>query len=134
MTVSTEITDLDIEFTASLPGLAPFTSFRLSRIEGAQGLYALRSRGEEVRLFLVDPSLVVAGYAPRITAAMRAEIEAEEEEGAVVFVVANPSEGGVFVNLRAPVLINARTGAAVQVIFDDASYPLRARLGSPSAA
>ncbi len=133
MTVSTEITDLDIEFTASLPGLAPFTSFRLSRIEGAQGLYALRSRGEEVRLFLVDPSLVVAGYAPRITAAMRAEIEAEEE-GAVVFVVANPSEDGVFVNLRAPVLINARTGAAVQVIFDDASYPLRARLGSPSAA
>lgn len=132
MTVTTEITDLDIEFAASLPGLAPFTSFRLSRIEGAQGLYALRSRGEEVRLFLVDPSLVVAGYAPRITPAMREGIGAGEDD-ARVFVVANPSEDGVFVNLRAPVLLNPRTGAAVQVIFDDASYPLRARLGATAA-
>ena len=50
-----------------------------------------------------------------------------------VFVVANPSDDGVFVNLRAPVLLNPRTGAAVQVIFDDASYPLRARLGATAA-
>ena len=124
-----EVTDLDVEFAASLPGLGPFTAFRLVRIEGAEGLYALRSTGDEVRLFLVDPSTVVADYHPRITAGMRAEIGADED-AVRMLVVANPSEEGVFVNLRAPILINQRTGAATQLIFEDTSYPLRARLGT----
>lgn len=126
---ATENTDLDVEFPASLPGLGPFTSFRLVRIKGAEGLYALRSTGDEVRLFLVDPATVVADYRPRITAGMRAGIGADED-AVRMFVVANPSEEGVFVNLRAPILINQRTGAATQIIFEDTSYPLRARLGT----
>ncbi|MEV7874947.1 flagellar assembly protein FliW [Microbacterium sp. NPDC089188] len=124
-----ELGDLDVEFAASLPGLGPLTSFRLARIEGARGLYSLRSRGDEVRLFLVDPATVVADYRPRITAGMRGEVGADEET-VRLFVVANPSEEGVFVNLRAPVLINARTGSAAQLIFEDTSYPLRAQLGT----
>lgn len=124
-----ETTPLDVVFAASLPGLGPFTSFRLARIEGADGLYALRSTGDEVRLFLVDPGTVVAGYHPRITAGMRTAIDADED-AIRMFVVANPSEEGVFLNLRAPILINGRTGAAAQIIFEDTSYPLRAQLGA----
>ncbi|MDU0344319.1 flagellar assembly protein FliW [Microbacterium sp. KSW2-29] len=124
-----EISDLDVEFASSPPGLGPLTSFRLTRIEGARGLYTLRSTGDEVRLFLVDPATVVSGYHPRITAGMRDEI-GSDEDAVRVFVVANPSDEGVFVNLRAPVLLNERTGAAAQIIFEDTSYPLRAQLGA----
>lgn len=132
MTTTTDLTDLDLDFSRPLPGLSPFTSFRLHRLDGVDGLYAMRSLGGEVRLFVVDPAVTATAYAPDITGAMRAEVGADHD-GYRIFLVANPADDGVSVNLRAPILVNDATGAASQIIFDDARYPIRALL-QPTAA
>ncbi|GEB44499.1 MULTISPECIES: flagellar assembly protein FliW [Microbacterium] len=129
MTTAHPLVSLDVDFAASLPGLEPRTSFRLESIDAAEGLYALRSTIDDLRLFLLDPVSGGLDYRPRLPAAALADIGAAADE-ARMFVVANPGEDGVSVNLRAPILINARTGAAAQVIFDDTTYPIRARLAA----
>lgn len=133
MTTPLTIAGLDVEFARSLPGLSPLTSFRLDRIDGAEGLYALRAVADETRLFIVDVAVVAPVYDPPVTSEMRDEIGAAADD-LRVFVVANPADEGVFLNLRAPVLINIRSGAASQVILEGTSYPLRAVLGAGYAA
>ncbi len=129
MTAHPPLAGIDVDFETSPPGLAPRTSFRLEPIEGADGLYALRSTSDDLRLFLLDPARGGLAYDPPIATASLSALSASPDE-VRVFVVANPADDGVFVNLRAPILVNARTGAGTQVIFDESAYPLRARLGA----
>lgn len=129
MIAAMPLVDLDVDFASSLPGLAPRTSFRLERIAGAEGLYALRSTGDDLRLFVLDPARCGLAYEPSFIAETLAAIDASADE-LLLFVVANPADDGVCVNLRAPILVNARTGAGTQVIFDEGTYPIRARLGA----
>lgn len=123
----------DVEFTAPLPGLGGNTSFTLERIDGAEGLFALRSASDGLRLFLLDPAsgdyaLPGGAYRPVLGAGVRAQIGAEEESDIQVLVVANPADDGVSLNLRAPIVVHRGTGRAAQVILDDQSYPIRALL------
>lgn len=120
----------DVEFVSPMPGLSPYTTFRLEPIGGAEGLYALRATDADVRLFLLDARTADVDYDPVFSAGVRDEIGAVGPLDIRVFVVANPSDGGVFVNLRAPLIVHAETGVAAQVILDDPSYPFRALLGA----
>lgn len=120
-----------VEFASPPFGLAPLTSFTLDRIDGAEGLYALRARSEAVRLFVLDVLSGDFGYRPQLTDGIRDLIGAARDSDVRVFVVANPADGGVCVNLRAPIVIHRETGCAAQVILDDQSYPLRAPLVAP---
>ncbi|WP_334152551.1 flagellar assembly protein FliW [Microbacterium sp.] len=118
-----------IEFASAMHGLSPYTAFSLASIAGVEGLYALRAVDADVRLFLLEAASVDLAYAPRIPAGVRAEIGVSEAEELRLFVIANPSDDGVHVNLRAPVIIHPETGRAAQVILDDQDYPIRALLG-----
>ncbi|WP_295103790.1 flagellar assembly protein FliW [uncultured Microbacterium sp.] len=121
---------LDVEFASPMPGLAPHTSFTLEQIDGAEGLHALRATDADVRLFLLDPRSGDYGYEPSIPADVRSEIGAADESEIRVFVVANPSADGVYINLRAPILIHTGSGRAAQAILEDQRYPIRALLGA----
>lgn len=133
-------TTTGVEFAFPLPGLGANTSFTLDRIDGAEGLFALRSTVDGVRLFLIDPSSAgyglagEGGYRPSLTAGARAQVGATDASEVRLFVVANPAEDGVFLNLRAPILIHRDTGRAAQVILDDQAYPIRALLGRAAGA
>lgn len=118
-----------IVFTSPMHGLSPYTAFVLEAISGADGLYAMRSVDADVRLFVLDASAVDQEYRPHIPAAVRAEIGAASGDVLRVLVVANPSDDGVHVNLRAPVVVHAETGRASQVILEEQGYPIRALLG-----
>ncbi|MFE7843704.1 flagellar assembly protein FliW [Microbacterium sp. NPDC057407] len=124
-----------VQFVSPLPGLGAHTSFTLDRIDGAEGLFALRSTRGDVRLFVIDPASAgygladEGGYRPSLTAGVRAQVGATDASEVRLFVVANPAEDGVFLNLRAPILIHRDTGRAAQVILDDQAYPIRALLG-----
>lgn len=120
---------LDVEFASPMPGLSPHTAFALEQIDGAEGLHALRATAADVRLFLLDPAYGDYGYEPVIPAEVRGQIGAADDSDIRVFVVANPSADGVYINLRAPILIHAESGRAVQVILEDQRYPIRALLG-----
>ncbi|MBT2473820.1 flagellar assembly protein FliW [Microbacterium sp. ISL-103] len=119
-----------VEFASPMPGLSPYTAFTLEQIAGAEGLYALRADDADVRLFVLDPQSGEYGYEPSIPGDVRAEIGAADDSVIRVFVVANPSAEGVYINLRAPIVIHRDTGRAAQVILDDQAYPIRALLGS----
>ena len=119
----------EVEFAAPMPGLSPHTAFRLEPIEGAEGLYALRAVDADLRLFLLDPGPTGIEYAPVLSAGHRAEIGAVEAGDIRLFVVANPADDGVYLNLRAPVIVHAQSGRAAQVILDDQDYPIRALIG-----
>lgn len=127
--VDVETTPVDVEFTAPMRGLGPHTAFRLERLGGAEGLYALRANDADLRLFLLDPRSGGISYEPIFSADDHAEIGATGSGSFHVFVVANPADDGVHLNLRAPVIIHAKTGRAAQIILDDQAYPVRARLG-----
>lgn len=130
MTASSPVTSaLDVEFASAMHGLAPHTAFTLESIAGADGLHALRAVDADIRLFLLDASVVASDYAPHVPSGARAEVGARDEDTLRVLVVANPSEEGVHVNLRAPIILHPKTGRATQVILEEQTYPIRALLG-----
>lgn len=121
---------VSVAFASPMPGLSPYTAFTLEGIAGADGLFALRAADADIRLFLLDADSGGFGYAPQIPAEVRDEIGAHDDEDARIFVVANPADDGVYLNLRAPIVIHRHSGRAAQVILDDQSYPIRALLGA----
>lgn len=119
-----------LSFVAPPPGFAPHTAFTLAPVDGAEGLFTMRADADAaLRVYLVDPGVVAGGYAPTLRDDQVGPIDLADPGDAMLLVVAHPAEGGVSVNLMAPVVVNRRTGAASQVILDDQGYPLRAPLG-----
>lgn len=119
-----------LTFAEPLPGLAPYTDYRLDAVEGAPGLYSLRPAGAtDLRLFVLDAAVYMPGYSPEISAPCR-EIGLGSPNEARVLVVATAEGGGTTVNLMAPVLVNDATGQSTQAILDGQGWPLRAPLGA----
>lgn len=128
MTVLTDTAGIAVDFVAPMPGLRPHTSFSLEPIAGADGLYALRATDADVRLFLLDAVFNDYQYSPRISAGVRSDLGVGEDDDLRILIVANPSDEGVYVNLRAPIVLDPTSGRALQIILDDEEYPIRVRL------
>lgn len=118
-----------LTFVTPPPGLSPHVEFALDDVEGAPGLHALRAASDaSIRLFVVEAAMYVPDYAPAFTDDHFSDVGASSESDASVLVVTTLDAEGPVVNLFAPVLVNAKTGAASQVILDGSDWPLRARL------
>jgi flagellar assembly factor FliW len=61
-------------------------------------------------------------------------LDVHTAEDTLVLVVANPAESGTTMNLLAPIVVNATSGASAQIILDGQDFPLRAQLSSVRAA
>jgi flagellar assembly factor FliW len=123
-----------LTFIAPPPGFEPMVEFTLDDIEGADGLYALRStQSESTRLFVLDAGIYLPEYTPEISDEQAASLELTRPEDALVLVVANPGESGTTMNLMAPIVVNAVNGHCAQFILDGDEWPLRARLTARSA-
>ncbi|MCU1437692.1 MAG: flagellar assembly protein FliW [Naasia sp.] len=134
MTPTLPDTTMNLTFTAPPPGLAPIVDFALSAVPEAEGLYTLRDTGDAgVRLFLVDPSVYVPDYAPRITDEHLDALGSGPDDLVEAYVVATITDDGPIVNLLAPILVNVTARTAAQVILDDSRWPLRAALVPPTA-
>jgi flagellar assembly factor FliW len=118
-----------LTFVAPPPGLAPLVDFSLDKIDGADGLYAMHAASDaELRLFLLDAQVHLPGYAPMLTDEQCAAVDVTTPQDAIVLVVANPAEEGTTVNLLAPIVVNASTGASAQFILEGQDYSLRQEL------
>jgi flagellar assembly factor FliW len=123
-----------LSFIAPPPGFAPLVDFTLDDIEGAQGLYALRSVEDNgMRLFVLDAGIFLPDYTPEISDEQAASLELENGDDALVLVVANPGESGTTMNLMAPIVVNSLNGRCAQFILDGDEWPLRAQLTARSA-
>ena len=122
-----------LAFTAPPPGFAPLTEFDLAEVDGAPGLYTLRdTAGEDLRLFLIDPTFYVPDYLPQLGDGDLAALDASSSAELDVYVVANLQGGTPVVNLLAPIVVNPVTSAATQLILEE-DWPLQAEL-LPTAA
>lgn len=118
-----------LSFVAPPPGFAPHTEFVLEPVDGADGLFHLDAVDDAaLRLYLVDPQTVVAGYTPVLADEHVADLALTGPDDAMVLVVVSRGTDGVHVNLMAPIVANRGTGAAAQVILDGQDFPLRAAL------
>jgi flagellar assembly factor FliW len=118
-----------LTFLAPPPGLSPYVDWTLDDVTGVEGLYSLRSTDDaELRLFLLDAALHLPDYAPSLTDQQCLDLEVTRPDQALVLVVANPGGGTTTMNLMAPIIVNAETGAAAQVILEDQDWPLAAEL------
>jgi flagellar assembly factor FliW len=125
---------LALDFVTPPPGLDPLTRFVLQDIEGATGLYALRSvENDAVRLFVLDAAVHLPDYSPILSDEQGSALALTRPEDAIVLVVANPGGNGTSVNLAAPIIVNATSGASAQVILEGQDWPLRAELSALSA-
>ena len=138
-----------LSFVTPPPGLAPLTTFVLTELEGATGLFTLQAvEAVATRLFVLDAAVFLPHYTPYISAEQSASLALTAPADALVLVVVNPgdaaAEGGAAgadadagaasgaaattVNLMAPIVVNAATGAAAQLILEGQDWPLRATL------
>jgi flagellar assembly factor FliW len=123
-----------LTFIAPPPGLAPLVDFTLDDIEGAEGLYAQRAKADaNRRLFVLDAAVHLPDYTPVLSDEQCAALDVSTPENVLLLVIVNPSEAGTTVNLLAPIVVNATTGACAQLILDDQDWPLRAELSARSA-
>lgn len=124
-----------LHFAVPPHGLAPHTDFELREIDGAHGLFALQSVTDSgIRLFVLDASVYLPDYAPIISDEDCVKLDVHTADDALVLVVANPADDGTTMNLLAPIVVNATSGASAQIILDGQDYPLRAQLKADAAA
>ena len=132
--MSTTFTRPALSFVSPPPGLAPLTDFMLNEIDGAAGLYALQASAHPTtRLFVLDAAIFLPNYTPTISNEQSSALSLNTPDDALVLVVVNPGESTTTVNLMAPIVVNARTGACAQLILDDQDWPLHAELGALAA-
>lgn len=115
-----------------MPGFPEARRFGLERLDDAGTLWALRSLDVGGLQFLVvPPAPFFPGYAPELTDETAAELGLTTADDALVLLVlhAGPTLATTTANLRAPIVVNATTGRAGQVILDDA----RLRVAAPLA-
>jgi flagellar assembly factor FliW len=132
-----------ITFVTPLPGFPALRSFLLvDLVAEAQAdsaaappagedpvLYELRSLQQpEIRFLVAVPQAFFPDYAVELDEAACTELDLSEAGDALVLVIltvgADPAP--TTANLMAPVVINARTRAAAQVILSGTEWPVRA--------
>jgi flagellar assembly factor FliW len=138
----------DLEFVRPMPGFPQLTRFVLVRLaadpgdgsdgsdgsEGSEGsdaamLYELRSLQEpQVRFLVAAPGPFFPDYTIELDENACAELDLHDPDDALVLVVltVDPDAGGATANLLAPVVVNARTRHAAQVILSGTDWPVRA--------
>lgn len=121
----------EVRFGAPMPGLDGLTRYALVRLDDVGGLFSLRSLDDpEVRLVVATPWLCAPGYAVDLDDDACRQIGLTRPEDAIVLLVVNPgpSLAESTVNLLAPIVVDAGTGQAAQVMQPDGDLPLRAPL------
>jgi flagellar assembly factor FliW len=120
----------EIEFVAGMPGLPGMSRCALVQLDEEGALYRLQSLLDpDLRLLVAAPPAFFADYAPEIDDETAASIGLESPDDALVLLVVTTggSATEATANLLAPVVVNATTRQAVQVLQPD-DLPLAAPL------
>lgn len=119
-----------LTFVAPPPGLEPLIDFELHPVEGAPGLFTLHALDRpDRRMFVLDAGVHLPYYRPELSDGQAASIKATDPAEVATFVVATPKpEGGVTVNLLAPIVVNTVTDMCAQVILEGQDYAIRSEL------
>jgi len=120
-----------IELVEPMPGFPSLRRFALVQLDDDGLLCAFRSVEEpELRFLVVPPAAFFPEYTPEVDEETVRELGSETGEDVLVLVVvkAGATLAESTANLAAPLLINASTRRAQQVVLDDPAHSLAAPL------
>ena len=84
----------------------------------------------DLAFVVAPPGKLVADYQPELGRRELDAIGAASASEVLVLAIANFSGGEACLNLAAPVLVNARTRRAAQVVLQDPRWGIRTRIGA----
>lgn len=115
-----------VTFVQPLVGFGGYADFALEPLDESGVLFSLSAVHETgPHMFLLDPAPFFPQYVPVADASV-ADILGTEAPRVLVIVTPGSDASEHTANLLAPVLVNAETGAAMQAVLEDDSWPLRA--------
>ena len=117
-----------LQFPDGIAGFPAMRRFTLQQVVEDSLFELLDSVDDDgVSMVVTRPWLLFPDYAPEIDDRDRGELELERPEDAIVFcpVSIDRDAGRLCVNLRGPLVVNARTHRGRQVVLDE-DLPLRA--------
>lgn len=122
--------DKILSFSRGLPGFPDCTEFILMDHDRETPLRWLQCVDRpEIAFVVVEPSQVLASYAievpPHVLASLGWSQTTHTAEDVVTLLVLNIEGRKLWANLRAPLIVNASTRRACQMILEDPSLPLR---------
>lgn len=127
-----------ITFPAGLPGLPKeLTTFELVALAEDSPFFFLQAKQDEaVGLVILNPFAVFPDYEFELPEEDARALKIGAPEQVAVFCIVNASRGikEATVNLLGPVVVNADTGAARQVVLSDGRYSIRHPLTPPKPA
>lgn len=119
-----------IHFPNGIYGFEEIRDFILLQEDDSRTIWSLQAADSPYpSLIVVDPSLLLPGYAPKLGAAERRALGNPQEEDlcwlAVAVIRKKPED--TVVSLKSPLAINVKNRVGMQVILEDGDYPLRYR-------
>jgi flagellar assembly factor FliW len=128
-----------LEFPRGLPGFPECRRFIVMDHDRDTPLRWLQCVDRpEVAFLIVEPQQVLASYGveipPHVLAVLGWSDAEHPPDDVIVFVILNACDSALTANLRAPVVVNARTRRAFQLILEDPALSVRYPIGASPAA
>ncbi|MCL1826615.1 MAG: flagellar assembly protein FliW [Candidatus Cloacimonetes bacterium] len=123
--------DTFITFPTGILGFPNYKKYAIIDVDENSPLKWLQSVEEPAISFVItDPSLFYPGYSVDAWKNDLADIEIDEATDAIVLIIVTvPTEPALMTgNLKGPILINAKTRLAKQLIIDNPDYDIKFRL------
>lgn len=119
---------------SGLPGFPAVRDFALAQHGDGSPFAWLASLDDLDLAFVVaEPEKLFTEYRPAFGPRELGAVGAAETGEVLVLAIANLTRGEACLNLAAPILVNAKTRRAAQVVLPDSKFAVRAKLGSVSA-
>lgn len=120
-----------IHFKEGIPGFEKFKDYVLLQEQEIPFVMTLQSIDDEFPSFVViDPYAFIQNYDPKLS---KKDLEFfgcdSQEDLRVLLITVIPKDlKDTVVNLKSPIIINAKTNDAKQFILENTDYPIRYRL------
>jgi flagellar assembly factor FliW len=118
-----------VTFPEGLVGLPELKRFVLVRHRDDSQFRWLQSLDDgDVAFLVVDPSVYVHDYAPDMPSHVQNFLSLDDETPVLVYTVCTIPNGqpkAMTLNLAGPIVVNAASGQAMQVVLEDERYPVR---------
>lgn len=133
----------EIEYSAQdvvhfLEGMIGFPNDKeylvLQHREGSPFRWLQSIATEDLAFLIVDPLIYLPDYAPEVPFSAVKGLELLEDTPQLVYTVVNIPKGKpeeMTLNLAGPIVINALSRQAKQLVLEDSRYSLRHRVGKP---
>lgn len=118
-----------IHFKDGIPGFEKFKDYILLQEDDVPFIMTMQSVDADIPSFVViDPFAFMDNYSPEISAADKEFFGAGADLKFLLMTIIPKDMNETVVNLKAPVVIDANTNKAKQIIAENRDYPIRYKL------